>query len=208
MAFVIAQPMAIAAEDSQKTGSTQIPEEFVLQAQEEKSKLPDPQKIAKAVRVEKNYDIPYVVEGSLEEEIELKSDCEFGEEYIIYPEENKEEEKNEQTQENSEETEKNNEEDEILGVFKITAYCGCSECNGKWTGMPAKNGEPLEEGVTIAVDPSVIPLNSYVEIEGVGVRKAQDTGSGIKGNRIDLYFSSHSAANDWGVREKTVYVVK
>ena len=58
MAFVIAQPMAIAAEDSQKTGSTQIPEEFVLQAQEEKSKLPDTQKIAKAERVEKNYDIP------------------------------------------------------------------------------------------------------------------------------------------------------
>ena len=95
-----------------------------------------------------------------------------------------------------------------LGVFVVTAYCGCEQCNGKWTGCAAANGEPLEAGVTIAVDPNVIPLGSYVEIDGIGVRKAQDTGSAIKGNRIDLFFASHEECCAFGKREMVVYPVR
>jgi 3D (Asp-Asp-Asp) domain-containing protein len=94
-----------------------------------------------------------------------------------------------------------------IGVFKITAYCPCENCNGCWAGQPAKNGEEMEEGLTIAVDPDVIPLGSYVYIEGVGMRKAQDTGSAIRGNKIDLFFSSHGETEEWGVRYLEVYWV-
>lgn len=82
-------------------------------------------------------------------------------------------------------------EKELLGEFTITFYCGCKECNGKWYGYPAKNGEPLQDNYTIAVDEDVIPLNTYVEIEGIGIRKASDTGSKIIGNRLDIYISDH-----------------
>ncbi len=92
-----------------------------------------------------------------------------------------------------------------IGEFKITAYCPCEICNGRWTGQPAKNGEEMEAGLTIAVDPDVIPLGSYVYIEGVGVRKAQDTGSAIRGDKIDLFFSTHGETQEWGVRYLKVY---
>ena len=97
---------------------------------------------------------------------------------------------------------------EYLGEMTITAYCGCRSCNGRWYGSPAKNGEALEEEWTVAVDPNVIPINSYIYIEGVGIRKAQDTGSAIKGNKIDLYFGSHSDTGDWGTRGRRVWVIK
>ena len=86
---------------------------------------------------------------------------------------------------------KKEKEERYLGEFTITFYCGCKKCNGKWYGYPAKNGEPLQDNYTIAVDEDVIPLNTYVEIEGIGVRKASDTGSKIIGNRLDIYMSDH-----------------
>ena len=43
--------------------------------------------------------------------------------------------------------------------------------------------------MTIAVDPSVIPIGSRVYIEGLGYFVAQDTGSAIKGRRIDVFMN-------------------
>lgn len=85
-----------------------------------------------------------------------------------------------------------------IGSFTATAYCGCSKCNGKWTGMPTASGTGYSANETIAVDPRVIPLGSKVYIEGVGVRIAQDTGSAIKGNIIDIYHNSHKEALNFG----------
>ncbi len=91
-----------------------------------------------------------------------------------------------------------------LGTFKITAYCACSKCNGSHAGMTA-SGEPPEVGYTIAVDTSVIPMWSEVRIEGKsGTYCAMDTG--VSGHTIDLFVSSHSAALDWGVRYREVWV--
>lgn len=58
----------------------------------------------------------------------------------------------------------------------------------------------------IAVDPSVIPLGTNVYIEGVGPRRAEDTGGNIKGNTIDIYMNSLSECRSWGVRYVTVYI--
>lgn len=85
-----------------------------------------------------------------------------------------------------------------LGEFIITYYCSCSKCCGKADGITA-SGAKVREGVTVAVDPMVIPLGTYLYIEGIGYRVAQDTGASIKGNRIDVYMNSHDAAKDCGV---------
>lgn len=81
---------------------------------------------------------------------------------------------------------------------ELTAYCSCVECCGKSDGITA-TGTIAQEGVTIAVDPDVIPLGSWVEINGHQYH-AEDIGGAINGAHIDIYFDSHDAAWDFGHR--------
>lgn len=59
----------------------------------------------------------------------------------------------------------------------------------------------------IAVDPSVIPLGSIVEVPGYGVAVAGDTGGDIKGNRIDLHFKTVDECKNWGRRSVTIRIL-
>lgn len=93
-----------------------------------------------------------------------------------------------------------------LGNFKITHYCICSKCSGKWGSATAWGGE-VTPGYTIAVDPKVIPKLSTVYIDGYGVRFAEDCGGAIKGNKIDVAVSSHSEALKLGVAYKDVWIM-
>jgi len=97
---------------------------------------------------------------------------------------------------------------ESLGVFKTTGFCNCKKCCGKWAGGKTKSGVYPEEGITIAVDPKVIPLGSKVMIDGIGVRVAQDTGKHIKGKCIDVYYVDHETAWNHGVQYHEVFVLK
>ncbi|MCD8054226.1 MAG: SH3 domain-containing protein [Lachnospiraceae bacterium] len=94
-----------------------------------------------------------------------------------------------------------------LGTFKITAYCGCSKCCGSsCTGKTASGATP-KANYTIAVDKSVISLGTKVKLgDSDTVYVAQDTGGAIKGNKIDVYFDTHSAALNFGVKYMEVYV--
>ena len=56
----------------------------------------------------------------------------------------------------------------------------------------------VSEPNVIAVDPSVIPLGSYVEIPGYGVFRAADTGGAIYGNRIDVHLVNLSDVYNFG----------
>ena len=100
-----------------------------------------------------------------------------------------------------------------LGEFKLTAYCSCPICCGKWAyNRPngvvyGATGEELIEGYSIAVDPNVIPYNTEVLING-RTYKAQDCGGAIKGNRIDIYFEDHNEALKFGVQYAEVFLVK
>lgn len=83
--------------------------------------------------------------------------------------------------------------------FTATAY-------DPTVGDTTRMGTPARVGV-VAVDPSVIPLGATVEIEGYGVYSAEDTGSAIIGNRIDIFLSSHSEAINFGVRSVRVRIL-
>lgn len=89
-----------------------------------------------------------------------------------------------------------------MGTFKTTGFCGCRKCNGKWAGTTATGVVP-EEGVTVAVDKSVIPLGSMVMVDG-HIYWAHDTG--VRGKHIDVYYNSHSVAWNHGVKRQRVFV--
>lgn len=92
-----------------------------------------------------------------------------------------------------------------IATFTAYAYCACEKCCGRWAqyGLTASGTVP-QQGRTVAVDPDVIPLGSKVWIDGVGPYIAEDTGSGIDGNTIDVFYESHQSALSWGKRTVTV----
>lgn len=98
----------------------------------------------------------------------------------------------------------------------VTAYCTCVECCGEWSAEhPSRIGTDYEQLTasgtvptrcrTIAVDPDVIPLGSYVMI-GDGVYIAEDTGSYVSGNHIDIFIPDHEEAKAFDVQELEVTV--
>lgn len=95
-----------------------------------------------------------------------------------------------------------------LGNFKITHYCACTKCCGPNAQGITASGKRVEANKTIAVDPSVIKLGSKVYIDGYGYMEAQDTGSAIKGNIIDVYVDDHQEALKMGVQYKDVFLIK
>ena len=54
----------------------------------------------------------------------------------------------------------------------------------------------------MAVDPDVIPLGAWVEINGHQYH-AEDTG-GFCGNHVDVYFDSHDEALQFGLQVEDV----
>jgi 3D (Asp-Asp-Asp) domain-containing protein len=59
----------------------------------------------------------------------------------------------------------------------------------------------------VAVDPRVIPLGSLLYVEGYGMAIASDTGSAIKGHRIDLCFPDYGTAARYGHKRLKVHVL-
>lgn len=94
-----------------------------------------------------------------------------------------------------------------------TAYCPCSICCGDDSPGITKTGtSALSPGV--AVDPSIIPLGSHIDIPGYerGPNNngswiiCDDIGGAIKGNHIDVRFKTHSEALNWGVKRIQIRV--
>ena len=95
-----------------------------------------------------------------------------------------------------------------LDNVTVTRYDCCVECCGKADGITA-SGVRATPGVTAAVDPAVIPLGADVLVDyGDGMLhyyRADDTGSGVVGNCIDLCVADHQTAVQLGRRTATVW---
>ena len=100
--------------------------------------------------------------------------------------------------------------------MSASAYSLTYEQTGKRPGDSGfgvtASGMKAAKGV-IAVDPRVIPLGTrlYVEISGntpdYGYCVAGDTGSGIIGNRVDLFYDDNNVATTFGSKRVKVYVL-
>lgn len=102
-------------------------------------------------------------------------------------------------------------------VMSASAYTAGYESTGKRPGDPyygvTRSGTQVRPGV-VSVDPKVIPLGSRLYIESLdgkvsyGVAYAEDTGSAIKGNKIDIYYENLQDALRFGRRQLRVYVLE
>lgn len=92
-----------------------------------------------------------------------------------------------------------------LGTFTLTAYCACEKCCGEWSDGITATGTVATAGRTIAVDPTVIPYGSQVQIYG-NTYIAEDCGGAIKENKIDVFFDSHEEALEFGRRSTEVFI--
>lgn len=97
----------------------------------------------------------------------------------------------------------------------VTHYCICQQCCGKAPDHPAygitASDRRATPYVSVAVDPSVIPLGADVLVDygdgEIHYYRADDTGSGVGGRHIDLCVGSHDEALQMGRRTATVYWV-
>jgi 3D (Asp-Asp-Asp) domain-containing protein len=92
-------------------------------------------------------------------------------------------------------------------TVKATAYtANCKGCSGVTaSGLNLKKNPNVK---AISVDPKVIPLGTKVHVEGYGDAIAADKGGAIKGNKIDVFYSSHSKAINWGRKTVKVKIYK
>ncbi len=100
-------------------------------------------------------------------------------------------------------------------IVKATAYTSAASENG-W-GPIDYFGNKLKVG-TIAVDPKLIPLGTKLYVTGYDynglpkggmVATATDTGSAIKGNRIDIFVpGTSSQAMSFGIQNVKVFILE
>lgn len=99
--------------------------------------------------------------------------------------------------------------DTVKKEFIVTATAFTANCNG-CSGI-TKTGINLKQNPNakvIAVDPKVIPLGTKVHVEGYGYAVAGDIGSAIKGNKIDVFIPTKSAAYKWGRKNVKIKILE
>ena len=89
---------------------------------------------------------------------------------------------------------------------RMTAY-SYQTATGGAHGSLTRSGTPVRWGV-VAVDPTVVPLGTRLLIEGYDiVFVAEDTGGGVRGNHVDIFFPDYASAVRFGVQNRTVTIL-
>ena len=96
--------------------------------------------------------------------------------------------------------------DGSVRIMKVTAYCSCSKCCGKYANGITAVGTRAKAGRTVAA-PKGYSFGTKLLINGK-TYIVEDRGGAIKGNRLDMYVNSHSEALRWGVKYLPVKVIK
>lgn len=102
---------------------------------------------------------------------------------------------------------------EYVGEFYLTMYAATAEQCGNDLGITASGRKVTDDPTchTVAVDPAIIPLGSYLIIEGYPgiIFRADDTGSAINGYDIDIFTTSESESKTFNnVSGAKVWIIK
>ena len=97
--------------------------------------------------------------------------------------------------------------------FRVTAYCSCEKCCGKWAslrpldenGNPivlGASGEVLAPGISCA---STYPFGTEINLDGIGTVIVEDRTADwvvekYGENIVDIYFDDHQTALNFGLK--------
>lgn len=90
--------------------------------------------------------------------------------------------------------------DPRVQIHRVTAYCSCPLCCGRWSDGITASGRHAVQGHTAAADTSIWSIGTCLDVPGVGPRVVEDTGLAMVGRRLDVYFESHEEALLFGIR--------
>lgn len=91
-------------------------------------------------------------------------------------------------------------------IFKVTAYCPCSICCGRFSSGYTSSGTKATPKRTVATS-TQFAFGTKLLINGT-TYVVEDRGGAIKGDRIDVFFNTHAEALAWGVKYLPVQVVE
>lgn len=100
--------------------------------------------------------------------------------------------------------------------MKVTAYCLCEICCGKWAGLPERKTSIGDDAKTydgVAADPKLLPYRTKLDIPGIGIKEVDDTGGAMRQSakkgiyHIDVRMPSHSEARRFGVKYLEVKIL-
>ena len=93
--------------------------------------------------------------------------------------------------------------------MRVTAYCPCPKCCGQYSDGITACGHKIRPGDTFVAADKRYPFGTKMVIPGYNNGQAVevlDRGGAIRGNRLDVFFNSHTDALKWGVRYLDVKV--
>lgn len=91
-----------------------------------------------------------------------------------------------------------------LGAFTVTGYCNCELCSGGHN--ITFSGTVPKANHTLSADLTVLPLGSKVWIDGV-IYTVEDKGSGVNGQKVDIFYDTHEEALEHGTITADVYLL-
>jgi 3D (Asp-Asp-Asp) domain-containing protein len=94
-------------------------------------------------------------------------------------------------------------------LMRVTAYCPCKKCCGPHAAGITASGHTITPGESFVAGPPELPFGTAILIPGYNNDlpvKVLDRGGAIQGDHIDVFFSDHDTALDWGVRYLTVTI--
>ena len=88
-------------------------------------------------------------------------------------------------------------------TIRVTAYCPCEKCCGKWSDGQTASGYWIRLGDRFVAAPRHIPFGTKMIVPGYNNDQpveVKDRGGAITVDRLDVYFDTHQEALNWGVR--------
>jgi len=87
--------------------------------------------------------------------------------------------------------------------MRVTAYCPCERCCGEYADGITACGHKIQPGDTFAAADRRYSFGTELVVAGYNnseTIKVLDRGGAIRGDRLDLFFHTHEAALQWGVK--------